>query len=227
MHGRCSLVRAMSAMAAAGVLLLTTVDAHAVPITHPVVSGTAQIRVFVGATEIGSTNTTLLGGSVVIDHTAQSLDAVAITLGPNIPLSLSTPYGGYDNVVIENVSVSDGAGYTSTLLSSIGSTFQVSAGPLDVAGSWGATDSGGTNPPAANVPIGFSVPLLLAIVNGSLEMNGVTLAAIDGTPFGETEPLQILADLQIALVPEPGTAVLFGFSLAALSAAARSKKGRL
>ena len=218
---------ACAALALAGALLITSTEARAVPVTHPMGSGTAQIRVFVGATEIGSTNTTLLGGSVVIDHTAQSVDAVAITLGPNIPLSLSTPYGGYDNVVIENVSLSDAAGYTSTLLSSIGTTFQVAAGPLDVAGSWGATDSGGTNPPAANVPIGFSVPTLLAIVNGSLEMNGVTLAAIDGTPFGEPEPLQILADLQFVLAPEPGTAVLLGFSLATLSAAARSKKFRL
>jgi ABC-type xylose transport system permease subunit len=76
------------------------------------------------------------------------------------------------------------------------------------------------------VPIAFGVPSLISIINGSLTMNGVTLVALDGAAFGESEALQVIADIQIAMVPEPGTALLLGLSLAALSAATREKKRR-
>ena len=144
-------------------------------------------------------------------------------LGPNVPLALTSPYGGYDDITIETVSLTDAVGYTSTLLSSVGSTFQVLAGPLDVAGSWAATDSTATNPPQSGVPIGFAIPSLISAVNGSVTMNSVTLALVDGTPFGESEPLQILADIQVVFVPEPTTALLLGLALAALAASPRRR----
>jgi hypothetical protein len=136
---------------------------------------------------------------------------------------LTSPYGGYDDITIETVSLSDAVGYVSTLLSSIGSTFQVLAGPLDVAGSWGATDSTATNPPQSGVPIAFAIPSLISAVNGSVTMNGVTLALLDGTPFGESEPLQIIADIQVLFVPEPTTALLLGLSLAALAGSTKQR----
>ena len=210
----------------ATLLWLVASASHAAPVAHGVSSGNATIRVLVGASEIGSTATSLVAGSVTSDVAAQSLDALNIVLGPNIPLALTSPYGGYDDITIETVSLSDAAGYTSTLLSSVGSTFQVLAGPLDVVGSWGATDSTSTNPPASGVPIGFDAlsVALLSVVNGSVTMNGVTLALLDGTPFGESEPLQIIADIQVVFVPEPTTALLLGLSLAALSASTRQRR---
>ena len=211
-------------LALAALLWLVASVTHAAPVAYGVASGNAAIRVLVGASEIGSTATSLVGGSVTIDAVAQSLDALNIVLGPNVPLALTSPYGGYDDITIETVSLTDAVGYTSSLLSSVGSTFQVLAGPLDVAGSWAATDSTATNPPQSGVPIGFEIPSLLSIVNGSVTMNGVTLALLDGTPFGESEPLQIVADIQIAFVPEPSAALLLGLSLAALSAGTRHRR---
>ncbi|MDP6981443.1 MAG: PEP-CTERM sorting domain-containing protein [Myxococcota bacterium] len=209
-------------------LWLIAPASQAAPITYGVASGNAAIRVLVGVSEIGSTTTSLVGGDVTIDVTAQSLDALNIVLGPNVPLALSSPYGGYDDITIETVSLTDGAGYTSTLLSSIGSTFQVLVGPLDVAGSWGATDSAAVNPPQSGVPISFGIPSLLSgvVVDGTVMMNGVTLTLLDGAEFGESDPLQIIADIQLELVPEPGTALLVGLGLAALSSSTRQQARR-
>ena len=66
--------------------------------------GTAGLSVVVNGTEVGNTVSGSLTGNLTIDQSAQTIDEINVVLEPNIGLSLSSPYGGYDSIVIESAS---------------------------------------------------------------------------------------------------------------------------
>ena len=208
--------------------VLAPAAAQAAPITYSVTGGSVVLTVFVGGTPIGSSTSPNVSGTVTLDMAAQSLDALTISLEPNIALSLTTPYGGYDGITIESASLSDAAGYASSVLGSTGGGFTVAGGPLEVSGFWGGTDSSGTNPPVSGIPIAYDVPSITAVVTSSpsVEIVGVTLNALSGTAFGEADDLTVLANIlvtDLVAIPEPSTGLLISLGLGLL--ATRRRRG--
>jgi hypothetical protein len=182
--------------------------------------------VFVGGFLVGQTSSPGLSGSLTIDSASQSLDDINLVLDSNISLSLSSPYGGYDEITIESASITSDIGFSSTLLSNTPQSFTVSAGSLTVNGSWGAADSLGVNPTVSGLAISYAVPLMTAVITSVPLVNTtlVTLNALDGTSYGELFDLTVLASFAVTgvtIIPEPSTALLAGLGLALLAARAR------
>lgn len=202
-------------------------SASAAPILYDVTGGSVSITVLVGGLVVGSTVSPGLSGSLTLDSAAQTMDSLNLVLDPNISLSLSSSYGGYNEITIEEASLTSDVGFGAIMPPSSGSSsYTVFVGPLTVNGAWGATDTSGTNPPASGVPITYPVPALSAVVNTSplVSIVGVTLNALDGATYGEASDLTVLANFSVnsvVLIPEPGTALLVGSGLLILAARRR------
>ena len=204
-------------------LLWTAPAVRAVPIAHPVLGGYVDIDVKVDGLVIGSSNgVALTGDSITVDAAALTLDAIRLEIAPTM-ITLSESFGGYDEITVESAILEGAIGFATTASSGIPTLFTAVAGPLEVTGSWGATDSNGINPATSGNPIVFDVLSLIAIVNVSpaVEIDQVTINSIDGTPFGEVgRHLTIVASYHV-LTPEPGTGLLVAFGLVVLAARRR------
>jgi hypothetical protein len=197
------------------------------PIAYFVTDGSVSISVFVGATLVGQTFSPSVSGSVTLDSVTHTMDALNLILDPDIALNLSAPYGGYDEIIIEAASLTSDVGFGALGTPSVGSSsYTVLVGPLTVNGSWGATDSTGTNPVQSGMPITYGVPSLTAAINSFplVSIVGVTLNSLDGASYGEASDLTVLANFTVnslVVIPEPGTAMLLGLGLAVLAGSRR------
>lgn len=205
-------------------VLLFASSVLASPILFTVTGGTASISVIVGGVEIGSAENVSVNGNLTLDNAVHSLDSLSIALDPNVALTLSTAYGGYDQIIIEAASISGAAGFGPTLSSEVvpPNGYTAFAGPLVVTGSWAGMDSTNVNPDVSNQPISFTVPTFTAVIdtaNPTISLTGVTLHGLNGASFGEPHNLAVLASFTMVAVPEPGTGnlIVLGLALFALS----------
>jgi len=201
-------------------VLLTPSVVRAVPIVHSVSGGYVDIEVRLGGVVIGSSSgVALTGDSVTVDAAAMTLDGLRLEIAPTM-ISLSTPFGGYDEISVESAILEGDLSFAT--LSSIGvpSLFTAVAGPLTVTGSWGATDSSGTNPPTSGNAIIFPLVSVIGVVNVNplVEINSVTINSIDGTPFGHPGEHLTIVGTYIVTTPEPHTGLLLAFGLIAMVA---------
>ncbi|MDE0884805.1 MAG: hypothetical protein OSB70_04675 [Myxococcota bacterium] len=207
------------------------VAASAAPVTYNLTGGTANITVMVNGLVIGSAISPTLTGSVTLDAVTPSIDAIDVTLASNILLNLSTPYGGYDQITIETASVVDAAGYgpTAAPVATGTGSYTTFAGPLDVSGSWGATDSTGTAIPAtvSGIAIAYQMSQMTAVVGPgpNVSITGVTLHSLSGAAYGEASDLTVVAVLNLFAtpVPEPSSGLLAAWGLALLAGARRRR----
>ena len=193
----------------------------AAPVSYAITAGNVVLSVSVGGSILGTTVSPALSGTFTSDDTAQTLNDLSITLDPNILMNLSTAYGGYDNVTIQTATLSSSPGFSSTLLGSGSSTYTVLASPLEVTGLWAGANSGGSPPPVSNQPIAYPVPTITAVLGVSpmVSISAVTLNALDGATFGESDDLVVLANINVTgatVIPEPATGALFALGLMAL-----------
>ncbi|MAJ60101.1 MAG: hypothetical protein CBC48_08985 [bacterium TMED88] len=201
--------------------LSTASPVFAAPVSYAITAGNVVLSVSVGGSILGTTVSPALSGTFTADDTAQTLNDLSITLDPNILMNLSTAYGGYDNVTIQTATLSSSPGFSSTLLAAGSSTYTVLASPLEVTGLWAGANSGGSPPPVSNQPIAYSVPTMTAVLGVSpvISISAVTLNALDGATFGESDDLVVLANINVTgatVIPEPGTGALFALGLMAL-----------
>ncbi len=206
-------------------------SASAVPVDYTVTGGSAQITVMVAGVQVGQTTSPSLSGSFTLDDANMSIDAITLDLAPNIMLNLSSPYGGYDEITIEAASVTDSVGFGATLPpTAVGLSYSAYAGPLEVSGFWGATDSTGTNPTVSGQAINYGVPQMTAVVSPGpvVAITGVTLNVLDGAGFGEASDLTVLATFNVFAVPipEPSSGLLAAWGLALVAAARRRSASR-
>ena len=207
-------------------LLLAAPAVRAVPIVYPVVGGHVDIFVRLGGVTIGSsTGVPLTGDSITVDASALSVDAIRLEIAPTT-ISLSQLFGGYDEITVESAILEGDPSFGTTTSIGSSSLFTAVAGPLTVTGSWGATDSTGTNLPTSGNSISFPVLSLIAIVNVNprVELNSVTINSIDGTPFGHPGEHLTIVGTYVVLTPEPGTGLLLGLGLAVLAARRRCRE---
>lgn len=228
---RRPLGRLLAALIVCAALIPAAVKAA--PVEYNLNGGTVLLTVVVNGTVIGSAVSNSLTGSLIVDQSAQTLDALTIVLDPNIALSLSTAYGGYDSIVIESASIGGGLGFSTSAISSNALSFTVSGGPLQVSGTYGGTDSLGVAPPVSGIPIAYPVPSITAVVTptSSISFNGLTINSLDGATFGEANDLIVLANIfvdpgSLTVVPEPSTALLVSMGLGLLAAGPRRGSDR-
>jgi hypothetical protein len=213
-------------------------SAAAAPLTFTFTFGTATITASTDSVPVlGSTTVDLTGTFVVFDPApggplvAELVD-FAITAGPTSTISLSTPYGGYDQFVIESVTLSPGTGYATTGATGGLPIFDLDVGPIDIDAVYSASYSAGPPPPpASNVSIMATSSNLGATVltdTMQLLMDGVTLFTLAGGDFGEAEDLVVKADIEwfgtFTPIPEPGTASLLALGLAAIGVRSRGQR---
>lgn len=205
--------------------LLVSGTAQAVPVVHDIVSGFVNISVKLDGATIGyAPGVSLIGNTVTVDTAALEITGISVALEETTIL-LSTPFGGYDNITIETAVLTSDLGFATLVSFGTPDLFTAVASPLTVNGTWGATDSTGTNPDTSGNPIVFPVVSVTAVVNQSpfVQMDSVTINSVDGTPFGEVgRHLTVVADYHI-LTPEPGTGALLGLGLVALGWRRRSR----
>jgi hypothetical protein len=203
---------------------------QAAPVEYDVNGGSVTLTVVVNGVAIGSTVSSNLTGTMIVDQAAQSLDGLNIVLDSNIALALSTPYGGYDSILIESASITSSPGFTTSTVSSSALSFTVVGGALGVNGSYGGTDSLGVNAPVSGVPIAYPVPSITAIVtpNSSISLNGFTINSLAGASFGESSDLIVIANILVdpsglTVIPEPSTALLLSMGMGLLAAGSRRR----
>lgn len=212
-----------------GLLLLgLPVAARAVPITYDLTGGSATIQVLVGGVLIGTGASPTLSGSVTLDSATPSIEALDVTLAPNILMVLTTAYGGYDEITIETASVVSAVGFgpTNPPIAS-GSSYTTYTGPIDVTGSWGATNSSGTPAGVSGNAIAYQMTEMISVVGPGTDVviTGVTLHSLDGATFGEASDLTVVAVLNLFAtpVPEPSSGLLAAWGLALLAGARRRR----
>ena len=210
--------------------LFLALGAGAVPITY-VGGGTVTISVTSGGTTHLTAPGIALDGPptnfIEFDAAVPAITDLLLSISGVGPLTLTTPFAGYDTVTIHSATVTPGAGYTggATFIAPGPpfDTYSYNIGPLDVAGSFSASFSGGPiPPPIVNMAFGFSNPsltgsLFVNSVSGDIALIGVTIGVIPAPINSGLPDLEIKGDFFFTgVVPEPSTALLMGAGLLGL-----------
>lgn len=212
-----------------GVLLIVIVAAssgRAAPITLAVQQpASVEIIVNEGFTVQLATATTGLEttSNVIIDDVTNLLLALDLNLTGGTVLNLASPFGGYDTVVLDAVSVSTGSLSVITP-QSLAPSYAFVATNIEVTATYSASDSNGIVAAVVGSPISFTTTFNGAYdaETSAVELFGVTIGVVPGAPFGELEDLFVLGNFSTVPIPEPSTALLVGLGLAALSTRRRA-----
>lgn len=235
----------------ASAMLFAAVPALAVPVGYGFDSGFVNVTavrtsdnslVFSETLLLGQTSS---GSSFVIWDTfgtpsgfgQGTIDDIVIETAPNQgPFTLIQPYGPFDTVSIDSISIVASPTFSTTISIPDGSggfnPFSMEI--LDTTPIYSASHSSGVPPPVMGIlaPI-VGLNKMTGFVNegaGSLtiHINGALMGTLDGAPFGELDDLEITGDItwfgstsSFVVVPEPSMALLIGMGLAALSAGRR------
>jgi len=188
--------------------------------------GVSEATVFVnnGTTPLleGGSFTTGLSGYIVIDEVAQTVESFSFNIDANTVLTFASgeTYAGESSVTIESASIASSSPFTGSATPLLSGLFTFEGNTAEVNGVYSVG--------AGSIPISYPGSAIAFSVNslGSVVVTAQNLGAIDGSAFGEPEPLNIASTLVMVLaspvpIPEPGTAALLLVGLVGLAASRR------
>lgn len=198
------------------------------PIEYLFDSGFVTLSVSVDGVDIGAPVTALLSGTqVTIDEDLPELVSLQLDASGPIGMHFDTPYAGYEDIVIDSLSLSGG----SSLLVSLDpgpptAEYFFLVDPLAI----DLVVSADGSSPLVSLPVhteaAASGSLFVSSELNQLSLSGITLGAFN--PFGtDAPPLVLKADFVFSgsPIPEPNAALLFlvgALTLAGWTRAARS-----
>jgi hypothetical protein len=209
--------------------LAAALPANAIPIVHTVQpggSGTATAQIAGTTTVLGSFTLPTITGTVTIESADQKITDFDLSFGSTALTAIHPGYGGYDRVQVNSLTLSPGPGYAATINTVIGTSTQMTVGPVAATSVYSSSDSTSVHPPANNVPLNFEAGSMTAIVTSggatSIVLTGIPVALINPTaltlPSPETNNLIVLGQFTFSAlaVPEPSTGALMFLGLSGL-----------
>ncbi len=152
------------------------------------------------------------------------------------PFSTVAPFGPYDEITIVSGDINPHATSpysTLFIFPAGGTTVNFAVGAIDIDAYYDASNSGGSpapsGPTAADITGITNMSGNATFTAGSiqLEISGLVMGVVDGTPFGEVEDLNLTANISfhgssnVTPTPEPSTGLLVALGLAGLGARRR------
>lgn len=206
-----------------GALTALASAAGAVPVTYNFTSGDVTITATVnGNTVAGPVTVGLTGVQVTIDESLNYMNSFQFTVGASGSVTISPAYLGYTSINIDFASISATGGSLTLLDPGPPKEYGYSIGPVNVAGQFDAVHAIPANS-INNAPFGFvnasaSGSVFIDPLLGELFLDGITLGQLDPDGPGGMAPLILKGDFTFTgIVPEPGTALLFGCGIAGLA----------
>lgn len=215
-------------------LALGSTEGRAVPIEYTATAGASvQILVLEGfTTPLTSQSIPLeLTSTITIDSVTDELLGFDFSLSPGSVLSLSSAYGGYDQITLNSVEISSGPSFATSNVVSAGAGYTFQASGIVVDGEYVAADTGGGQPASPATPL----PAFSSNLNGAYEpstfelsFHGVQIALLPGAQFGESSSLLVQGTFSVTggspvVIPEPSTGILLAGGLLLLGSRRRSK----
>jgi hypothetical protein len=215
----------------AACLGLLPLSAAALPVTYNFTSGSVTITATVsGGLVSGPVTVPLTGISVTVDEGALTLNSIQLSMGSTGSVAISPTYLGFTSINID----------FATLTASSGTLTLVDAGPpaeysyfitnVTVSGQFDAVNVVPANS-LTDAYFGFVNPsasgtVFVDAVNGTLDLDGITLGTLDPDGPGGADPLVLKGDFFFSgEVPEPGVALLLGAAASAIVVSAQ-RRGR-
>jgi hypothetical protein len=201
---------------------LLPLSASALPVTYYFANGSVTITATVsGGLVSGPVTVALTGVSVTVDEGALTLDSIQLSMGSTGSVAISPTYLGFTSINIDFASLSATGGSLTLVDAGPPAEYSYSIANVSVSGQFDAVNM----VPASSLmdsPFGFVNPsasgtVFVDAVNGTLDLDGITLGTLDPDGPGGAEPLVIKGDFFFSgEVPEPGTSLLLGMGVSAL-----------
>lgn len=201
---------------------LLPLSASALPVTYYFTSGSVTITATVsGGLVSGPVSVPLTGISVTVDEGALTLDSIQLSMGSTGSVAISPSYLGFTSINIDFASLSATGGSLTLIDSGPPAEYAYSIANVNVSGQFDAVNVVPANSLVDDY-FGFMNPsasgsVFVDAVNGTLDLDGITLGTLDPDGPGGADPLVLKGDFFFSgEVPEPGVGLLLGTGAAAI-----------